>query len=251
METRYSLSLVVPVYNERGLLESSLQTINAFLAAQIADYEIVLVESGSTDGSAEICDAIAARNDRVRVIHEGARNGFGAALKLGYAQARKDLLLLYTVDMPFPLEAIMQALPYLSQYDCVLSYRSHDTRSGYRRFQSFVYNFVVKTLLGLRVRQVNSAFKLLRRTTAQRLQIASNHWFFESELLYRLQERRISFVEIPVPLTERVGGVSSVTAFTFLVMLKELLRFRRLVRREKASAASGDGGANSGAGTQP
>lgn len=235
METRYSLSLLVPVYNEYGLLESSLQTINTFLAAHFADYEIVVVESGSTDGSAQICDDIAGRNDRIRVIHEGARNGFGAALKLGYAQACKDLLVLYTVDMPFPLEAMLQALPYLSQYDCVLSYRSHDTRSIYRRFQSCVYNFVVKTLLGLRVRQVNSAFKLLRRTTAQGLQMVSNHWFFEAELLYRLQERRSSFMEIPVPLTERVGGVSSVTAFTFLVMLKELFRFRRLVLREKAS----------------
>lgn len=238
METHYSLSVVVPVYNERGLLAQSLRTINSFLATHFSDYEIVVVESGSADGSAQICDDIAAQNNSIVIIHEGARNGFGAALKLGCRSATKDLLLLYTVDMPFPLESILEALPYLSRYDCVLSYRSHDNRSAYRRLQSFVYNLIVKTVIGLKVKHVNSAFKLLRRTGVQGLNIISNHWFSEAEILYRLQERHVSWVEIPVPLNERIGGSSSVTPFTFLTMLKELLRFRRLIRSRKSSVSS-------------
>jgi glycosyltransferase involved in cell wall biosynthesis len=235
VDTYYSLSLIVPVYNECGLLVRSLMTIDDFLSAHFRDYEIVVIESGSTDCSGEICDDIALHNSRVKVIHEGARNGFGAALKLGYENASKDLVLLYTVDMPFSLEYVLEALPHLSRCDCVLSYRSHDNRSAYRRLQSFAYNLIVKTLLGLKFKHVNSAFKLMKRERMQDLRISSNHWFSEAELLYRLQEKHIAYTEIPVPLVDRMAGRSTVTPFTFLETLRELLRFRRVIQSQKPS----------------
>jgi len=234
----FSISVLIPVYNEAGLVRGSIGMINEFLARHFSDYELVVVESGSTDGTGELCDEIAKGETHVKVVREGARNGFGSAIRLGYRYAVKDLVLLYTVDLPFPLECIPDALAHLSRYDCVLSYRSHDTRNAFRRIQSSVFNILVKTALGLKVRQVNSAFKLLRRATVQNMSFVSNHWFFEAELLYRLQENGVTFIEIPVPLTERAGGTSSITLFTFLTMLRELLRFRHLLRQEKKAAAS-------------
>ena len=163
----WSLSVIVPVYNEAQSIEPALEVIDQYLRRGWHDYEILVVESGSTDGTAEACDRLAARYATVRVIHQGARRGFGSAMKVGYREARKALLWLVTVDRPFHLESIEQALPLLDSHDCVLSYRSADPRSVQRRIQSWVYNTLVRVALGLPMRHVNSAFKLIKRDVGQ------------------------------------------------------------------------------------
>jgi glycosyltransferase involved in cell wall biosynthesis len=221
------MSVIVPVYNEEELLAASVGAIDAFLARHFKDYEVILVESGSTDASGAICDGLAAGHPRARVIHEGARNGFGAACRLGFREATKDLVWVITADMPFPLEAVLEALPLLDRHDCVLSRRSRDTRSIFRRFQSVVWNFLVKRALGLKVTNVNSAFKVFKREVIQSMPLESNGWLIESEIIYRIAERNVPHVEIPVELIDRTAGRPSVGLFTWWGMYKELRRFVR------------------------
>jgi dolichol-phosphate mannosyltransferase len=221
------LTVIVPVYNEAALVAPATGIVDDFCAANFDDYEVLIVESGSTDGTADACDAVAAERPRVRVIHEGARNGFGSAVRLGYGAAAKDLVLLTTLDLPFDLGATLTALPHLANYDYVLSYRSADGRRWTRRVQSFVYNKLVAWVLGLRVRHVNSGFKLFRRALVQRMPIQSTGWFIDAEVLLRLQHGGFRCTEIPVALIERSEGRSSVGAFTFVTVLRDLLRFRR------------------------
>jgi dolichol-phosphate mannosyltransferase len=222
-----SLSVIVPVYNEAQALEPALAGIDDYLRGRWRDYEILVVESGSTDGTAEACDRLAARHPAVRVIHQSARRGFGSAMKVGYAEARKALVWLVTVDRPFPLEAIEQALPQLASHDCVLSYRAADPRPLPRRMQSWVYNTLVRVALGLPMRHVNSAFKVFKRDVGQSLAqaVRADGWFFDAELLYRIRQRGITWTEIPVPLIERGTGASSVGPLTFVWMLRELCAF--------------------------
>src|SRR5262249_28419671 len=100
----FSVSVVVPIYNEVELTEPSLRTIHAFMKQHVEDFEIVVVESGSTDATGAICDRVAAELSNTRVFHEGQRNGMGAALRLGYENSTKSYVWLVTVDLPFPLE---------------------------------------------------------------------------------------------------------------------------------------------------
>ena len=113
---QYSLSMILPLYNEIEILEANLQVIDDFLARHFEDYEILIVESGSTDGSAELCDRLAGRFERVKIIHEGARNGIGSATRVGFQRASKDLAWRYAIDLPCPLEAILEALPLFAKY---------------------------------------------------------------------------------------------------------------------------------------
>ena len=226
-----SLTVVIPVYNEADLLEQSVSAIEAYLAGSWPDHEIVIVESGSTDGSGERCDALARRFPSIRVIHEGSRNGFGAAVKTGYRHAGKDAVTVVTVDQPFPLTSLDQARPLLDRVDCVLSYRATDPRPIGRRLQSFVYNTLVRAVLNLPMRHVNSALKVLRRDVAQRLIVGADGWFFDAELLYRVTSQRLSWMEIPVPLVDRAGGRGSVGPLTFLSLLRELLQFAKAERK--------------------
>lgn len=221
-----SLSIIVPVYNEVELLGDAVRHINSFVAPHFAEYEIIIIESGSTDGTSELCDHLSGEIPSVRVIHEGGRNGFGSALKRGYKEATKDWVWFVTADTPFPLEAIVQAQQLFPHYDCILSYRSEDTRkSFFRKIQSVIYNTLVKTVLGLRVKHVNSAFKVFKRDVIQSLPLISNGWFIDAETLYWLTKRKVRYTEIPVPLIDRTGGHSTITLSTPLTLLKELQRF--------------------------
>jgi glycosyltransferase involved in cell wall biosynthesis len=229
----FSLSVIVPVYNECAALENGLRTISDFLVSHGLDHEILVVESGSTDGTYQKCDELGRVLPNVRVIHEGARNGFGAAVKLGYRHATKDLLWLITVDLFFPLEAIFAALPLLTRVDYVTSYRSTDNRGVRRKLQSFVYNKLITTVLGLKVRHVNAGFKVLKREIAQGIDLTSKGWFVDAELLYRLEKAGRSQAEIPVPLIDRTQGKSSVGALAFVAVLKELWAFLRTQKQNR------------------
>ena len=224
MIPEYSLSVVCPVYNEIECLPDALETVHRFLRETFADSEIIVVESGSTDGSGEVCDAFAARRDRVRIIHEGARNGAGVALRRGFGAATKDLVWIIWADLPFPLDRIHAAVPLLSTHDCVLSYRSRDHRSCCRLLLSIVYNNLEKWTLGLKVRHLNSTFKVFHRRIVQSMRLTSRAWGIEAEIAFRLQQRGARYAEIPVPLVDRTVGTSSVTLWTAVEEYGEVLR---------------------------
>jgi glycosyltransferase involved in cell wall biosynthesis len=226
MNCQPTVSVVVPVYNEIELVEASVQAIDRFLGAHELDYEIIIIESGSTDGSAAACDRLAETLPAVAVIHETLRSGLGSALRQGYAAATKDLVWLVTVDIPFPLEALCDSLPLIVECDCVLSYRSEDHRGVLRRIQSWGYNALVKTVLGLPMRTVNSAFKLYRRSVLTAIPLKSNGWFLDAEVLYWVAHRGYRFREIPVPLLQREAGTSKIGLSDIVWILRELIKFR-------------------------
>lgn len=121
----------------------------------------------------------------------------------------------------------MEALPLFDANDCVLSYRSHDDRGGFRKLQSAVFNFVVKQVLSIKVTHVNSAFKVFRTNLIQKFPLHSNTGFVDTEMVYWTFRHGLRWVEIPVALTERTGGQSSVTLSDPLHYLKELVRLVR------------------------
>jgi len=226
-----SVSAIVPIYNEMELCEPSLRKIHAFLGEAVPRFEIIVVESGSTDGTGEICDRLAGELENLRVIHEGSRRGMGSALRLGYRGARMNFVWLVTVDLPFELETLSRALPHMDAVDCALSYRVNDDRGGIRKAQSWVYATLVRVSLALPMRSVNSAFKLLRRDFVQSLPLVSNGWFLDAEILYWIARRRLRYVELPVAMLERAAGRSSVTAWDWIKVIREFIAFRASVRR--------------------
>lgn len=222
-----SITALVPVYNDRTLLGPTVRTVSDLLTNSVHGHEIIIVESGSTDGSAELADQLATERPHVRVVHEGARRGFGSAVRLGYTAAECDLIWLVPPDLPFPPETILRALPLIGRYVCVLSYRSRDPRPITRRIQSAAYNALLRAVLGVRARQVNSAFKLLDRRTVQALDLRSRGWFIDAEVAYHLDRMGVPYGEIPVELVDRPAGRSTVSLWTWLSVLREMYDFAR------------------------
>jgi glycosyltransferase involved in cell wall biosynthesis len=224
-----SVSALIPVYNEREALPVALDRIEAALSRVTEDWEIVLVESGSTDGTTELCDAAATQNPRIRVVHEATRNGFGSALRLGFAASTCERVWIVPVDLPFPLETIGLALQ--QDADAVVSYRSEDKRSLPRRIQSSVFNGLARRALGLRLKSINSAFKVYRRAAIMDLPLESQGWLIDAEILYRLTQGGATIAELAVPVIDRQLGQSKVGRFDSLAVLLQLWKLRRIGER--------------------
>ena len=222
-----SVSVIVPVYNEALLVEPSIRAISSFMSGSFDDYEIIIVESGSTDGSYETCDRLVGPLPKIRVVHEGKKSGFGSALKIGYRLAEKDMVWLVVVDLPFPLETIHTALPLLDACDCVFSYRDRDDRGAGKRLRSFVYNSLVKMILKVKVRHINSAFRVFKREVLQTLPLISTGWTLDAEVLYEVTRRKIKYAEIPVVLQNRTVGSTTVTFLDPFKMIHELIKIVR------------------------
>jgi glycosyltransferase involved in cell wall biosynthesis len=215
--------VIFPVYNEEEIVEGSLTTLSNFLRRSFSQWEVLVIESGSTDRSAGIVDAFSKRHEHIRVFHQKEREGFGSAVRLGYSQALMDLIWLVPPDICFPLDAIITAIPLLSEHECVLSYRSEDSRKLIRRIVSFFYNCLAKTVFGLKQKHVNSAFKLFKSSLVKSLNLRSNGWFIDAEILIALKKRNAKYAEIPVRLIDRTAGKTSITWSTVFSILREML----------------------------
>jgi len=234
-----SITALVPVYNEMMTVGASVRRIHGFLASLFKPFEILVVESGSSDGTAQACDELAVEFPGVVVIHEGRRNGFGAALRLGFAKATKELIWVVPVDLPYPLSTLTEALAQIPHCDAVLSTRRTDARSAFRRLQSRIYTSLCAAVLGQPAVSPNSAFKLYRREVLQSLPISSNGWFIDTEIAYRLRERKCRIAIVEIDTIERSSGQSSVTGLDSWRMLRQLLAFRKtLIDESKNRRAS-------------
>jgi hypothetical protein len=111
----------------------------------------------------------------------------------------------------------------MAWYDCVLSYRSRDPRGPYRRLQSAVFNALVRRLLGVHVRHVNSAFKLMKTSLLRQMVLRSPGWLIDAEMVMQLDRMGIPFVEVPVALVTRRMGRSTVGPAAVARTVVELL----------------------------
>ncbi|MBF0299762.1 MAG: glycosyltransferase family 2 protein [Oligoflexia bacterium] len=231
-----SVSIIIPVYNESENIEYAVTQTSTYLKNNFKDFEIVIVESGSSDNSSTICDQLkekfSLKNIIIKVHHEGAKKGYGSAIKCGFQIASKDMALIMAPDMPFPIEKLRPAVEaYENRSDkkvplAILSYRNIDDRSRRRKIQSFVFNLLTKLILGLKVKVVNSAFKLLPKEVYKNINITACGWLVDANIVYHLQQLKIKFIELPVPLIERARGKSSITFLSIFSMLLELINFR-------------------------
>ena len=222
-----SVSVIIPVCNEAELLSGMLNDTLAFLQSQKISFEIIIIESGSTDESLKICQRFTATHPDVKLIVEGRRNGFGAAILEGLKAATKDFIWVVSVDCPFDLDAFTRARPLLSKYDFVLSYRHEDDRSLFRKIQSFFFNRVARNSLGIPFKHVNSAFKLMRRQRLLDMNLQSRGWLIDAEVLVRIHQLGAPFIEIPVKLNDRTAGASKVHWLTPFLMLRDLGKLRQ------------------------
>ncbi|MEX0769024.1 MAG: glycosyltransferase family 2 protein [Microthrixaceae bacterium] len=220
-DTLRSLSFVLPFWNEAEGAERTIQVVDdaateLLAAATVSSVEILAVNDGSTDATAQLLNDLSQHHPRLRVVHHSSNLGLGGALRTGFSEAQAEWIFYTDSDLPVdPLicERAFRATE-LHHADIVSCYRLDRTGEGIRReVLSTVYNTAVRVVTGLNVRDVNFAAKLLRRQAVIGCLPESNSLFFDAELLARAMRSGATLQQIGVDYFPRSVGTSTLSSF--------------------------------------
>jgi len=232
--TARSLSLFLPAYNEAPLIESTVRKAVAALEAICDDFEVIVIDDGSADATGTIADGLAAADRRVRVVHHQGNQGYGQALRTGFAAGTKDVVGYTDIDEPVDLREIEVALRHLETHDLVIGCRLDPYGTFRRRMFTWGYNRLVRVLFGVRVRDINFSFKFIRRAALQAIELSADSVFIDGELLVEARRLGLSLYEMPLHEQGRTSGTSHFNGLRPAAhALREIMRYRvrRLWRR--------------------
>ena len=232
-----SVSLVVPMRNEERSLPHLLDVALDALPRHADDWEIVLVDDASVDGTVAVAEARAAAEPRIRLARHASNRGLGGALKSGFAAASMEWVLYSDCDLPWDLDEtgrIFRAAE-LTGADVVSGYRHDRTGEGVlRTAYSFLYNGLVHLAFGFPIRDVNFSCKLIRRRLLDGLPLASEGSFIDAELLVRLRNRGAVIQQVGLDYFPRTRGVSTLSSpRTILRILRDLATLAPALRSER------------------
>jgi glycosyltransferase involved in cell wall biosynthesis len=231
--TARGLSVVLPAYNEETVIAGTVRRCVEVLSALAPDYEIIIVDDGSRDRTGEIAAALAAANPRVRVVHNRPNRGYGGALIAGFRAVTKPLTFFMDADGQFDIADIAQSLIYREQgYRAVLGYRERRRDALLRLVNAKGWNVLVSLLLGLRVRDIDCAFKLYDSSLVRVFDVTSEGAMINTEMLTKLIKLGIPYIETPVHHYPRVHGKATGANLRVIAnAFRELFHLRRKLRR--------------------
>jgi dolichol-phosphate mannosyltransferase len=219
------LSLVLPAYNEEAGITRAVAEADDALAALAVDYEVLVVDDGSSDRTAAVVGEEAARRPRVRLLRHERNLGYGAALRTGFTAARFELVAFTDADCQFHLEDLSRLLPLTDRCPVAVGYRVGRQDPWRRRFLSGGFNLLTRVLLGTRVRDVDCALKVFRREALADLMPESDGFFVNTEMLTRARQLGFAVAEAGVRHRPRLRGVSKVGLHEVPRILGKLLPF--------------------------
>jgi glycosyltransferase involved in cell wall biosynthesis len=203
------LSIFFPAYNDSGTIASLVITARASAQKLTSDFEIIVVNDGSADHTAEIADELAQTYPEVRVIHHPVNRGYGGALRTGFAEARKDLVFYTDGDAQYDPAEMEVLWPRMREgTDVVNGYKINRSDPMHRIIIGRVYHHTVKLLFGLKVRDVDCDFRLIRRSVFERITLEHNSGVICLELMKKLTDAGCHIEEVPVHHYHRTFGKS-------------------------------------------
>jgi len=229
-----SISVFFPCYNEQDNVAQTVEKALAVLQQLHADFELIIVDDGSSDKTGQIADQIAAADNSVEVVHHQKNLGYGAALRSGFNAATKHLVFYTDGDGQFDIAEMPPLLPLMAQYDIVSCYRLNRRDSLLRKFNGFCWTKLVCLLFGLKLRDIDCAFKLYKTEIFDNIQLASTGALIDAEILARAARKGYRITQKPVHHYPRTAGEQ--TGANLRVILRafiELLKLRSAIRRQK------------------
>jgi len=205
-QPRRHISLVFPMFDEEENVGALLESALALAPSLAAEFEVIVVDDGSRDGSAAVVEAIRRRDPRVRLLRHPENRGYGAALRSGLRAARGDLVFFSDADLQFDLREIEHLLAHVEEFDIVAGYRAPRRDPFGRRFLAWGWGVLVRGLFGLRVRDIDCAFKVFRRPVLDAIEVASIGAFVNTEILVRARRAGFRIREVPVSHHPRIAG---------------------------------------------
>jgi glycosyltransferase involved in cell wall biosynthesis len=198
------ISVLLPTYNDRAGLQFSLESWISVLNNLNRDYEILLVDDASSDGSLELSQSLVEKNPRVRLLRHGSHEGFGACLRTGLAVAQFPMLVISTPDGCYQPSDLTRFLPWIDKVHLVAGYRTVASKRMKRNWSERFFRWMLRIIFGLRLKDPECWFILVRRSIFNRVPVQSSGAFAFAEILAKanflgclMSEVSVSYQLIP------------------------------------------------------
>jgi glycosyltransferase involved in cell wall biosynthesis len=240
-----SLTIFYPAYNDSATIASLVIAAVQTASRLTPDFEVIVVNDGSVDPTAEIADELARVYRQVRVVHHPRNLGYGAALRTGFREATKEVIFYTDGDAQYdPREMVRLWEQMTDEVDLVNGYKIGRSDPLHRIIVGRVYHHTVKLLFGLNVRDVDCDFRLMRRRIFDRIGLEKTSGVICLELMKKIQDAGFRIAEVPVHHYHRAHGKSQFFNFPRLARTGVdvlLLWFELVARRDRQSGAPSGG----------
>jgi glycosyltransferase involved in cell wall biosynthesis len=203
------LSIFFPAYNDSGTIASLVITALRTARKLTPDHEVIVVNDGSADGTAEILEELASIYPQVRIVTHEKNRGYGGALRTGFASATRELIFYTDGDAqydPAEMEALWRRFD--QNVDLVNGYKISRSDPMHRILIGRVYHHLVKTLFGLTVRDVDCDFRMMRRSIFDTVHLEKNSGVICLEMMKKITDGGFRIAEVPVHHYHRAYGKS-------------------------------------------
>ena len=238
---RPSLSIFFPAYNDAGTIASLALIAHMTARTLTDDYEVIVVDDGSPDHTGELLDEMARHFPWLKVVHHPQNRGYGGALRTGFLTAAKDLVFYTDGDAQYdPRELVRLHEALTPDVDFVNGYKMWRSDPFHRKVIGRAYHLFVRTMFGLRLRDVDCDFRLMRREVFQKVSLTRSSGVICVELMKKVQDHGFRIAQVPVHHFHRTYGQSQF--FNFARVARTLTDLVRLwldlvVRKQHLSAA--------------
>lgn len=200
------LSVVLPAHNEEANIEIVVAQVLDTLPAFVDDFEIIIVNDGSRDGTAAIVDRLGTASPRVRPLHHKVNRGYGAALTTGFKASTGDFVMFMDSDRQFNIADISLLAPFVGKFDVVAGFRMLRNDPFHRRMFAETFNVVVRVLFDVHMRDIDCAFKIFRGDMLRSIELTAPGALINTEMQAKLRRQGATIEQVGVHHYPRTAG---------------------------------------------
>ncbi len=207
MEKVKNLSLFFPAFNEAGNIKQTIQKALAVIDKVAKDYEIIIVDDGSIDGTDTVVKQLINGNKKIRLVSHKKNLGYGAALRTGFQRAKFELVVFNDGDGQFDFGEIKKFLEKIEKYDLVIGYRQKRVDSVLRTIIQFFLKIWVFLFFRIYYKDIDCGFKLFRKQALlQIMPLKSDGAMISTEILAKVKQKKLTLYQVPVSHYPRMAG---------------------------------------------
>ena len=225
-----SISVILPAFNEEKNIENTLSNTINYLNKTFSNFEIIVVDDGSTDKTFKVVEQIAVKYHNIILKKHEINRGYGQSLKTGFDTASKEFIFFMDSDGQFEISDLDKLTPHITDKNIVIGYRYQRADTNIRKLNTLLYHMYLRTIFKLKIKDADCAFKLFPREAYLKIRpIRSEGAFFSAEFLLKLTKEGYNLIEIAVnhyprlygsPTGAKIGVILKMFAESFKMLLK-------------------------------
>ena len=226
-----SLSIFFPAYRDEHTVEPLTRACIEIARELTDDFEILIVDDKSPDGTGEVADRMALEFKEVRVLHHPVNQGVGQAMIDGFTQSTKDHVFYTDGDFQYDVKELPLLAQHAKDHDVIIGYRLKRAEGFTRVFTSRCFHLMIFALFGIHYRDIDCSFKLLHRRFLDQVTFHTKSALVDPELLINAKRLKFTVKEVGVHHHPRRFGASQCLRVKLILsMIKDMLRLRTIYR---------------------